>query len=352
MTNTNRRDFLTNLATGIGYGGAAAILGHTYFPSFHDYTMNAPAAISYDEFEKALKADLFETITINDNNQLELLTYEGRRLSVNVPEFANREELFQKIMRSNAAVWSGNESNRDGHHSFHAAALGTAGAGIGAILAAHKIYTTLKSHFSLVKTPCGDSSTAYHEAGHALYGILKPGSEPLVYVTIKRRKGSLGHAFFEDPEPHTTQTYKQFKNDLGTIMAGRAAEIVIFGKDNIRDGATGDMAIAKIIAQTMVMELGMSEKIGPLQYDRTTLEQIFGLNAPTPKKAEEIEEEVTRLVKEALEDAVTTLETHKDALILIANELLEHERLDAARVKELAGIVETEDKAPAPPHSL
>jgi len=181
--------------------------------------------------------------------------------------------------------------------------------------------------------------TAYHEAGHTIVNHFTKGSNPLHKVTIIAKGGSGGHtAFVPLPNSEWHQTKEQLIASMDVAMGGRAAEELIFGKDKITGGASGDLQSASNVSEYMVKKLGMSEKVGLRIYnDRENDNQ-----SSTSK--EMIDAEINQLLNESYKRSLNILVTHKKELHLLAEALLKYETLDAADVKTII-----EQKKPPPP---
>jgi cell division protease FtsH len=182
--------------------------------------------------------------------------------------------------------------------------------------------------------------TAYHEAGHALVGLYVPGNHPLHKVTIIPRGRALGVTFYL-PERDVLSTKKsEFEARLASVFGGRIAEELIFGPENVTNGATGDIQMATSIARAMVMEYGMSDKLGRIRY-RDNQEEIFlGHSVArsqniSQETAQLIDSEVRRLIEEGERTARSILSKHMEDLHTVAKGLLEYETLSGQEVKDL-----------------
>ena len=116
--------------------------------------------------------------------------------------------------------------------------------------------------------------TAYHEAGHALVGIYEPGNDPLHKVTIIPRGRALGVTMNLPERDRYGMRKNEMEARLAMIFGGRAAEEIIYGLDNVTTGASNDIQQATNMARAMVMEYGMSDKLGRLRY-RQNQEEVF-----------------------------------------------------------------------------
>ncbi len=182
--------------------------------------------------------------------------------------------------------------------------------------------------------------TAYHEAGHALVGMFVPGNDPLHKVTIIPRGRALG-VTFNLPETDRQGLKKcELEARLALIFGGRIAEELIFGPENVTTGAVSDIQKATGIARAMVMEFGMSDKLGRIRY-RDNQEEIFlGHSVArsqnmSPETSQLVDSEIRRLIEEGESTAKRVLLEHMDNLHLVAKALLEYETLSGREVKDL-----------------
>jgi cell division protease FtsH len=180
-------------------------------------------------------------------------------------------------------------------------------------------------------------NTAYHEAGHALVAKLTPGTDPIHKVTIIPRGRALGVTQQLPMDDRYTLSQDYLNKTLSVLLGGRAAEEVAL--KHMTTGAGNDLERATEIARKMVTEWGMSEKLGPLTFGKRD-EQIFlGREIAkhkdySEKTAEDIDEEVKRIVTEAYARAKKLLTEHYDTLVAFASALLERETMDASEIDE------------------
>jgi cell division protease FtsH len=196
--------------------------------------------------------------------------------------------------------------------------------------------------------------TAYHEAGHALVAMVTPKSDPVHKVTIIPRGMALGVTQTLPVEDRYSLTREQMVAMLRHAMGGRAAEELVFG--HLSTGAANDLQQATRLAHEMVCSYGMSERIGPVAYTDDSGDVFLGRDFATRKnyseqKAQEIDEEVSRLLRESYGEARGALVSHRGVLDRIADALLERETLEAQDLKLLlAGQpLPPLPPAPAPP---
>jgi len=179
--------------------------------------------------------------------------------------------------------------------------------------------------------------TAYHEAGHALVAALIPNADPVHKVSIIPRGMALGVTMQLPIEDKHSYSREYLEAQLSNLMAGRIAEEKFL--DKVTTGAGYDIERATELARKMVCEWGMS-RLGPLSFGKKE-EQIFlGREIAQHRDYSEdtavkIDDEVRRLVDEGYRRASTIIEEHSDALVRIAEALLEREVLDGSEIKQL-----------------
>jgi cell division protease FtsH len=182
--------------------------------------------------------------------------------------------------------------------------------------------------------------TAYHEAGHAIVGLKVPAGIPVHKATIIPRGRALGMVKFLPEGDRYSMKYKEFTSQLAVAMGGRAAEEIIFGRENITSGATGDIEQATKMARAMVTRMGFSEELGLVMYGDNQEEVFLGMSmgrsqAISESTAQKIDAEVKRLVEEGHRAAHKILAENKEAFIQIAEGLLEYETLTGDEIRDL-----------------
>jgi cell division protease FtsH len=180
--------------------------------------------------------------------------------------------------------------------------------------------------------------TAYHEGGHALVGHVLPNLDPIHKVTIIPRGRAGGYTLALPMEERYFNRRSELVDQLAYALGGRTAEEVMFGDPST--GASNDIDKATNLARKMVMEFGMSDRLGPLRYGKPEGEVFLGRdysrsNDLSDEVAAAIDDEVRRLITQAHDEAREILVTHRDALDGIANALLERETLDAKEVAQV-----------------
>ncbi|HEY6916609.1 MAG TPA: ATP-dependent zinc metalloprotease FtsH [Allosphingosinicella sp.] len=192
---------------------------------------------------------------------------------------------------------------------------------------------------SMVMTEDEKKATAYHEAGHALVSLHVPGCDPLHKVTIIPRGRALGVTWNLPERDRYSMSMKQMKARLALAFGGRIAEQLIYGEDELNTGASNDIQQATDMARAMVMEYGMSEKLGWLRYRDNQDEVFLGHSVSRAQHMSEqtarlIDEEVRRLVEEGETTARKVLTDNLDELHNLAAALLEYETLSGEEAKK------------------
>ncbi|MGN0033724.1 MAG: ATP-dependent zinc metalloprotease FtsH [Candidatus Limimorpha sp.] len=164
---------------------------------------------------------------------------------------------------------------------------------------------------------------AFHEAGHATTSWMLEYAHPLVKVTIVPRGKALGAAWYLPDERQIT-TKEQMYHEMIATLGGRAAEQIIFG--HISTGALNDLEKVSKQAFAMVTYYGLNDKIGNVSYFDSTGQQDYSLTKPySEKTAETIDEEVSKLIESAYQEALRILNENKEGLTKLAEKLLEKE---------------------------
>ncbi|PIS10005.1 MAG: cell division protein FtsH [Bdellovibrio sp. CG10_big_fil_rev_8_21_14_0_10_47_8] len=181
--------------------------------------------------------------------------------------------------------------------------------------------------------------TAYHEAGHTLVNKKISGLDPIHKVTIIPRGMALGVTQTLPEKDSLNLSKNQARNMISFLFGGRAAEEIVFG--DITTGAGNDIERATEIARRMVCEWGMSEKLGPMAYEKRENPVFLGMQYGhanreySDAKAEEIDKEVYQLIDGGYKSALKILTDHRDALERLAAALLEYETIDGSEVDML-----------------
>jgi cell division protease FtsH len=192
---------------------------------------------------------------------------------------------------------------------------------------------------SMVMTEDEKKMTAYHEAGHAIVSVNEVASDPIHKATIIPRGRALGMVMrLPERDSYSYHRDKMHAN-LSVSMGGRVAEELIFGYDKVSSGASSDIQYATSLARNMVTKWGMSDKLGPLQYEEQG-EGYLGYGATqrlmmSDETNKLIDSEIRGLVDGAHKRATDILKENEEKLHLLANAMLEFETLTGDEIKEL-----------------
>ena len=190
---------------------------------------------------------------------------------------------------------------------------------------------------SMVLTQEQKEKTAYHEAGHAVVGLALPQCDPVYKATIIPRGGALGMVV-SLPEIDRLNWHKsECEEKLAMTMAGKAAEIIKYGSDNVSNGPAGDIQQASGLARAMVLRWGMSDKVGNIDYTEAH-EGYQGNTAGFSVSAntkELIEDEVKKFIQQGYDTAFKILTKKKKEWERLAAGLLEYETLTGEEIKKV-----------------
>ncbi|KTD19731.1 ATP-dependent zinc metalloprotease FtsH [Legionella londiniensis] len=190
--------------------------------------------------------------------------------------------------------------------------------------------------------------TAYHEAGHAIVGLLVPEHDPVYKVTIIPRGRALGVTMFLPEMDRYSHSKRRLESQLASLFGGRVAEELIFGADSVTTGASNDITRATEIARKMVMNWGLSS-LGPLTFGQEENEVFLGRSVNqhkeiSDKTAQQIDEEVRNIIDRNYQRAYQILTDNMNKLHLMAEGLIKYETLDVKQINEIMS-----GKEPSPP---
>lgn len=189
---------------------------------------------------------------------------------------------------------------------------------------------------SMVMQQSEKELTAYHEAGHAITAINCPNSDPIHKATIIPRGRALGLVMRLPENDRFSVTRAKLHDDLVVAMGGRAAEELIFGYDKVTTGASSDISQATSMARSMVVNWGLSDKVGTVDYSPDNSMKGYVSNKEySEETARIIDEETKRIISEALQKATKILTEKKPDLEKLARALLEYETLSGDEIKDL-----------------
>ena len=177
---------------------------------------------------------------------------------------------------------------------------------------------------------------SYHEVGHALVSALQKDAEPVQKITIvPRTMGALGYVMQTPEEEKFLNTKKELQAMLVGLLAGRAAEEVVF--DTVTTGASNDIEKATSVARAMITQYGMSEKFGLIGLESIQNRYLDGRPVSNcgQQTASEIDEEVMKMLKDAYEEAKQLLRDHRQSLDRIAAFLIEKETITGKEFMEI-----------------
>ena len=191
---------------------------------------------------------------------------------------------------------------------------------------------------SMVLTNDQKEKTAYHEAGHAVVGMHLPQCDPVYKATIIPRGGALGMVVSLPEIDRLNWHRSECEEKMAMTMAGKAAEIIKYGADNVSNGPAGDIQQASGLARAMVLRWGMSDKVGNIDYEQAHEGYNgngaggFSISAATK---ELIEAEVKRMIDEAYVTAHRILSEKNEEWERLAQGLLEYETLTGEEIKRV-----------------
>jgi cell division protease FtsH len=182
---------------------------------------------------------------------------------------------------------------------------------------------------------------SYHESGHALVAKLTPNADPVHKISIVSRGMALGYTLQLPLEDKHLTSKTELYSRLLVLMGGRAAEKLIF--DEITTGAHDDLTKATSLATKMVCEFGMSDALGPITYKKPESEVFLGRDIGSDRgyserTAQEIDEEIKKILVQAMNHVKDLLNKNRDKLEVLAKALMEKEILNADEVNHLLGM--------------
>lgn len=201
---------------------------------------------------------------------------------------------------------------------------------------------------SMVMNESEKKMTAYHEAGHAIVGLCVPEHDPVYKVTIIPRGRALGVTMFLPEQDRYSHSKRRLESQLASLYGGRIAESLIFGEDAVTTGASNDIMRATDIARKMVTAWGLSD-LGPLTFGEEENEVFLGRSVSQRKEvsdstAQQIDEEMRKIINRNYEQAKNLLVEHIDILHLMAKSLIKYETINTLQIAEIMA-----GKEPTPP---
>ncbi len=180
--------------------------------------------------------------------------------------------------------------------------------------------------------------TAYHEGGHALVGMLTPGTDPVRKVSIIPRGQALGVTLSTPESDRYSYSQRELIAKIKVALGGRAAERVVY--DEVTTGAESDIQNLTQVARGMVARWGMSDAIGPLALGDARPDGVLlpGAATPAPETQKLVDDEARQIVERAEAEVIDLLRRERARLDALADALLEKETLEQAEAYEIAGV--------------
>ncbi len=201
--------------------------------------------------------------------------------------------------------------------------------------ATERILTGLEKK-SRVLNETEKKTVAYHEVGHAIVGTLMPGTDKVEKISIVPRGiGALGYTLQLPEEDRFLMIEDEIRGRIATLLGGRAAEELTFGK--VSTGASDDIQKATDLAERFVTIYGMSDRLGPIAFEKIQQQFLEGITNPrrqvSPQIAEEIDREVKLVIDGAHQIALELLQENRELLTTLAQILLEQEILEGKQLR-------------------
>lgn len=193
---------------------------------------------------------------------------------------------------------------------------------------------------SMVMSEGEKKITAYHEAGHAIVGLMVPEHDPVYKVTIIPRGRALGVTMFLPERDRYSVSRRWIESNISSLFGGRLAEIIVFGDEAVTTGASDDIQRATEFARNMVTKWGLSERLGPQTYGEDQGEVFLGHTVTkhkelSDKTAHMIDEEVKVIVDRNFKRAEKILRDNIKKLHLMAEALIKYETIDSEQIKDI-----------------
>ena len=311
---------------------------------YFDFIPETNDQIAFSDFISRAKREEFSDIYVTENK----LT--GKTVSgdfIQAQTTLTTEENLSLLQDADANIWL--QSGQNSFQKWARPAATTITASL-AILAGKSLFNDLnkprwQAQFKEMLHKEQIQYTAYHEAGHALVGLANPGIYSVGEATIKPEPGMFGYVDAMDRTKIKSATKERLENTIAMLMAGRAAEQIVFGDNQYGTGARADIDMAKKIAMDMVLNYGMSEELGNAPH----LPSIFDSMRPlqflfmTSAKKRQVNLAVKKILNQGLKTAKSVIEEHKIQFDSLAAELLKKERLSPKEVREASGLFDPDD---------
>ncbi|KAI1340014.1 peptidase family M41-domain-containing protein [Xylariaceae sp. FL0016] len=289
------------------------IIGATNFPEMLDKALTRPG-----RFDRHVVVELPDV-----RGRLAILQHHAKKIK------AARDVDFQAIAQSTSGLSGAELENIVNQAAVHASKIKATFVGIQDFEWAKDRVIMGAERKTMVITAKEKEMTAYHEAGHALVGLLSQDSDSALYkVTVLPRGFSLGHTASIPEMDKYSYTVANYLARIDMCLGGKLAEEIVFGTNQVTSGASSDLQSATKVAFSMVASLGMSAKLGNMEYGS----RWESLSSETRAA---VESEVQRTLDEAYERARKLLLAHRKELDLLAKALVEYETLSKEEVEKV-----------------
>lgn len=193
---------------------------------------------------------------------------------------------------------------------------------------------------SMVMTESEKTLTAYHEAGHAIVGLLVPEHDPVHKVTIIPRGRALGVTMFLPEADRYSYSKEHLESKISSLFGGRIAEVIIFGANKVTTGASNDIQKATELARNMVTKWGLSDKLGPLTFGEDEKEVFLGHSVARHKEISEstsgiIDQEVHDIIDRNYKRAEQILKENLEKLHIMAQALIKYETIGIDQIQDI-----------------
>ncbi|MBO5110678.1 MAG: ATP-dependent zinc metalloprotease FtsH [Clostridia bacterium] len=275
-----------------------------------------------------------------------------RQVTVNYPDIAGREEILKvharnkpleagvdlkSIAKTTAGFTGADLANLLNEAALLAARRGKSLVGMDDMEDAFIKVLAGPQKKSMVRKESEKKKTAYHEAGHAILAHVLPTQDPVQQISIIPSGNALGYTLNPPVEDRQSVYKQELKERIAMLLAGRAAEELIF--EDVSGGASNDIQRATATAKQMVIKLGMSEVIGLRSFGSGDGEEVFlgrdfsNSQDYSDETAAKIDNEIHRIISEAYETAKTVLRENMDKLHFVAEFLVRNEVMDGEQFK-------------------
>ncbi len=193
---------------------------------------------------------------------------------------------------------------------------------------------------SMVMTESEKKLTAYHEAGHAIVGLLVPEHDPVHKVTIIPRGRALGVTMFLPEGDRYSYSKEHLESKISSLFGGRIAEVIVFGANKVTTGASNDIQKATELARSMVTKWGLSDRLGPLTFGDDEKEVFLGHSVARHKEISEttsgiIDQEIHEIIDRNYKRAEQILKENLEKLHVMAQALTKYETLGSDQIQDI-----------------